>query len=97
MYHNTEEISRKHRKKSRSVRKFIFEKNFKKLHVKIQKNLIILINDRNFLESQAFFGTGRIYKRRRTKRETTALRKKTFSRKHLKKSRSVQKLIFGKK
>ena len=27
----------------------------KKLHVKILKNLIVLINDMNFLESQAFF------------------------------------------
>ena len=40
---------------------------------------------------------GRIYKRRRTKRKTSALRKKIFSRKRLKKSRSVQKFIFGKK
>ena len=38
---------------------------------------------------------GRIYKR--TKRETSALRKKILSRKHQKKLRSVQKFIFGKK
>ena len=76
IYLNTEEISRKHQKKSRSVQKFIFEKKNKKLHVKISKNLNVPINDRDFLESQAFFRMGRIYKRRRTKRETSALRKK---------------------
>ena len=69
-----------------------------KSHAKIQKNLIVLINDRNFQETQAFFGMGRIYKRRRTNRETPALRKKkNIFQKTPEKIRSVQKINFRKK